>query len=193
MKEKSSESKKFGKWFYVIMLAITVAILALLGVWAWTKNNLYLYLLLGLCPIYVLHIVLSIVLTGRYADRAQAARSELLAVALDPTAEIVYLTYLGGERRVKRPSRRKKDYLAEFYTRGADVELLKRHLWFDLSEREEEELLRHRLGQLEIAYPLLSEIKGKKVLVQSAFYDTAKDLPQFSALFGENQIILYGE
>ena len=178
MKEKRTATRKLGKLFYIILIALTAVMLTMLSLWTVTEKPLYLYLLLGIFPVYVFHLVFHL---------------EFLAAVRDENAKVVYMTYLGNERRVKKPSQTKKDYFVEFYSAGVDTELLKRHLWFDLSEADEETLLRSRIGQLEIPFPFLSEISGRTLLVQEAFFRAAEHSPLFAPLFRDNEVILYGE
>ena len=192
-KEKPTATRKLGKLFYIILIILTAAMLALLGVWAGTGKDLFLYLLIGIFPLYLFHLVFHLVRTDKDYKKRDAQKSEFLAVARDENAGVVYITYLGNERGLKKPSRTKKDYLVEFYTPAVDIALLKRHLWFDLSEEDEEKLIRHRVGQLEVPFPFLEEITGRKVLVQAAFYHAAQGLPPYQTLFLKNEVVLYDE
>lgn len=193
MKEKPTSTRKLGKLFYIILIALTAAMLALLGVWAATKKLLFLYILIGIFPLYLFHLVFHLVRTDKDYKKRDAKKSEFLAVARDANAGVVYITYLGNEKRVKKPSPTKKDYLVEFYTPAVDLSLLKRHLWFDLPEKDEETLIRFRIGQLETPFPFLEELTGRKLLVQAAFYNVAKDLPHFQTLLNKNEVLLYDE
>ena len=193
MKNQPVSTRKLGKWFYILLIALTVAMLVMLSLWSATENNVYLYILIGLIPFYILHLVISLVRSDKDYKRKDAKRSEFLAVARDANASVVYITYLGDEKHVKKPSPTKKDYLIEFYSGGVDLSLLKRHLWYDLSAEDEERILRFRIGQLEIPYPFLEEIEGRKLLIQAAFFQAAKDSPLFEKFFGKNEVILYDE
>ncbi len=192
-KEKPTATRKLGKLFYIILIVLTAAMLALLGVWAGTGKDLFLYLLIGIFPLYLFHLVFHLVRTDKDYKKRDAQKSEFLAAARDENAAVVYITYLGNEKRVKKPSNTKKDYFVEFYTPAVDLALLKRHLWFDLSEEDEEKLIRYRVGQLEVPFPFLEELTGRKLLVQAAFYNAAKDLPEFQTLLCKNEVLLYDE
>ncbi len=193
MKEKPTPTRQLGKMFYFLLVLLTLAMLAFLGAWAGTKNNVFLYCLIGTFPFYLFHLVYHLVRTDKDYKKRDAEKSEFLAVARDEHAQVVYMTYLGNERRVKHPSPGKKDYLTEFYTSAVDTKLLKRHLWYDLSDEEEETLIRCRIGQLDVPYSFLEELTGRTILVQAAFYEAAKDSPLFSSLFEKNKVVLYGE
>ena len=193
MKEKRTATRKLGKLFYIILIALTAVMLTMLSLWTVTEKPLYLYLLLGVFPVYVFHLVFHLVRTDKDYKKRDTQKSEFLAAARDENAKVVYMTYLGNKRRVKKPSQTKKDYLVEFYSAGVDTALLKRHLWYDLPEADEETLLRSRIGQLEIPFPFLSEISGRTLLVQEAFYRAAEHSPLFASLFRDNAVILYGE
>ncbi len=193
MKEKTTPYGKLGKTFYIVLLLLTAALLAFLSVWALTGNDLFLYLLLGVVPLYVLHLVFHLVKADKDYKKQDELKSAFFSLAREEQAEIVYLTYLGDEKHLLKPSPRKREYLIEFYTRAVDLALLKRHLWFGLSEEEEERLIKCRLGSMEIPYPLLEEVRGRTVLVQSALFRAAKDSPLFSPFFSGNTILLYDE
>lgn len=193
MKEKPPQTRKFGKLFYIVLLLLTAALLALLGFWAGTKRELYLYLMIGVVPLYLFHLVFHLIRTDKDYKKRDALKSAFATVAREERAAVVYLTYLGNERRVKKPSQTKKDYLIEFYAEGVDLSLLKRHLWFDLKNEEEEAIARFRLGSMDAPYPFLEEIEGKTLLVQSEFYRAAEGLTAFERLFSKNKTILYGE
>lgn len=167
--------------------------LTMLGLWTATENEVYLYILIGIVPLYIAHLVISLVRSDKGYKRKDERRSEFLALSRDENARVVYITYLGDEQHVKKPSQTKKDYLVEFYADGVDLSLLKRHLWYDLSDEDEERVLRFRIGQIEIPYPFLGEIAGRKLLIQAAFFQAAKDSPLFESLFGKNEVILYDE
>ncbi len=193
MKEKPAATRKLGKLFYIILIALTVAMLAFLGVWMATKDPVYLYILVGIFPLYLFHLIFHLVRTDKDYKKRDVQRSEFLAVARDENASVVYITYLGGEKGLKKPSRTKKDYLVEFYTSAVDIALLKRHLWFNLPEEDEEKLIRFRVGQIEVPFPFLEEITGRKVLVQAAFYNAAQGLPEYQTLLHKNEVVLYDE
>lgn len=191
--KRALPTRKFGKLFYIVLLALSLVLLALLGVWAATGKDLFLYLLLGVVPFYFFNIIYHLVKTDKDYRKEDDLKSGLCVLARDENARVVHLTYFGGERHIAKPSSKKREYLAEFYTEGVDIPLLKRHLWFDLPA-EEEKLLHDRLiGDIEIPFPLLLELKGKTVLVPRAFYEAASASPAFYALFSENEIVLYGD
>lgn len=193
MKEKPLPTRKLSGAFYVILLLLTAAIMAFLAVWAVTKNDLFLYLMLALFPLYLFHLIFHLVKTDKDYKKQEAEKSEFLTVAREEAARVVYITYLGDERHIRKPSRTKKDYLIEFYTKEVEIDLLKRHLWFDLGEREEERLIRCRIGSMEVPYSFLQELSGRTLLVQAQFFFAAEHSPLFAQLLSGNEIILYGE
>lgn len=184
--------KKLGAPFYIVLAALTAAVLGCLGLYVWLEDELWLYLMLGVFAVYLVHLIASLAWNSRSHKRAELDKSSFLLLAGNREA-VVYLTYLGSERHIRRPSARRKDYLVEFYDGKVDVSLLKRHLWFGLSEEEEKTLNRSCLGGMRIPYPLLRELSGRTLLVQAGLYEAAKDSPLFSGLFGGNQVIIYGE
>ena len=185
--------KKLGSWFYIVLATLTVGVLGALAVWLSTENDLFLYLMLGLFPVYVAFLVLSMVLNGKREKKRGEEKSAFLLLAREEAVKVVYVTYLGGERGVRKPSKRKKDYLVEFYTGAVDENLLKKHLWFGLSDADEQKLGRCRTGETYAPFPFLCEISGKTVLIQARFFEAAKDSPLFAKLFADNEIVLYGE
>ena len=105
----------------------------------------------------------------------------------------MYLAYFGGERHLKAPSPRKKEYLVEVYLPSVDGERLKRHLWFGLSKQEELSLSAARRYETKLAYPALSLIDGRTVYLPAGFYEAAKEQAAFSQFLSKNTIVLYGE
>lgn len=188
-----TKTTRLGAPFYIILAVLTVAVLGLLAVWAWTKRNVFLYVALGIFPLYLIHLIYHLATAGKRAEREKERRSAFLTLARDPAARLVHLTYLGGERRIYKPSSSKKDYRVEFYTGGADEDALKRHLWFDLPEEEEARLKLFLVGSAEIAYPFLADISGKRVYAQAAFVELAKGNPYFVEFFKANEVASYGE
>lgn len=184
--------KLSSKLFYILLAVVTVGELCLLAVFSVTHKFLFLYLGLALFPVYLLLFVLRFAVVGKREKKRQAAREAFLAAAKEPRAKVVYLTYLGGKRGIEKPSAAKENFLAELYTGEVDRELLKRHLWYGLSEGEEAALEAQRIGSAKLPYTALGEIAGKQVLVQSAFCDAARSSAAFSGFFKQNEVILYG-
>lgn len=185
--------KNLGAVFYLVLGILTLSIFVLLGVWARTHDVLYLYLLLAVFFVYVIFLISSLVRKGRAFKKDEKLRSELLVFARNGDLPIVHMTYLGGKRNLARPSKRKKDYLVQFYDGGADRGALGRHLWFDLPEEEENALRRHMHGEMNIPYALLADIRGKYVFAQAAFCAEAERSPRFEEFFRENTVTPYGE
>lgn len=185
--------KKLGAAFYLILAVLTVAELGTLFAWIYTKRDVLLYIALGVFPVYLFHLIFHLVRAGKREARKAELKSAFVSLLREQTAEIVYLTYLGGEKRLEKPSAGRKDYLVEFYTEKTDRELLKRHLWFDLSPERESELALTRLGGMKIPYPLLGEIAGKMLFVSAGFYQAAEHNPAFKDLLCGNTVVLYGE
>ncbi len=183
--------KKLGAVFYIILAVLTVGVLGMLAAWLWTDRELFLYLMLALFPVYLFHLIFNLAMNGRRERREKERRSEFLALA--GNAEKVYITYLGNERRVGRPSAHRKDYLIEFYAKEADAEALKRHLWYGLAEAEEERLRLFFLGGGKYPYPLLADLKHKQIFVQGPFYRAAEGSPLFHDILKSNEWILYGD
>lgn len=185
--------KRLGKTFYILLGILTAAVLGLLFAFFYTKKDLFLYLTLGVFVLYLFHLVYHLVKSGRTIKKRDELLSSLVVLLGSEEAEVVYVTYLGGERGALRPSKTKKDYLVEVYRRAVDISLLKKHLWFDLPEEEEKKLSKQLVGSVEIPYPFLEKISKKTVLIQEGFYDVVKDSPLFAKFFSENKIVLYGE
>lgn len=183
--------KHLGKFFYLVLAFLTVGVLGSLAAWAWTKDNLWLYLMLALFPVYLFHLLFNLIYGDKLAKRRETERSAFLTLIRENC--IVYMTYLGSPARVKRPSKNKKDYLVHLYDLSVDRDLLKRHLWFDLPEAEEKRLSVHLLAETAIAYPLLADIRGRQVFVQTQFYRAAERSPLFADFLSQNTFTLYGD
>lgn len=184
--------KKLGILFFILLAVLTFAVLGCLTAWLWTKNDVLLYVTVGLFPVYLFHLVFGLMHGNKKAKR-DAAEERSFRLLSERDDAVVYVTYLGGKRGVLHPSRTKKDYLTEFYDEQVDLSLLKRHLWFDLPEEREKELQTHMIGGAKVPYPRLAELKNRRILVQIAFFDAAKDAPAFEQFFRDNEIMTYGE
>lgn len=184
--------KKFGTAFYIILLVLTVLVLGCLGLWLWLKNEVFLYIMIALFAVYVFHMIFGMVRGDRREKRARSTE-DLLRTELKGGDAVVYLTYFGGERHVRKPSPHKTEYLVELYAPAVDRELLKRHLWFGLSDREEKLLSAAKRYEARIAYPALSLIEGKTVFLPAGFYEAARQQEAFAGLLHKNKIVLYGE
>lgn len=185
--------RKLGAIFYIILLLLTAAVLVLLSLWIKTREPICLYLMLVAFAVYLFHLVYSLLRSGRNFKKSALLRSSYLSLLNSTETKIVYITYLGNERRVRKPSKSRKDYLVEFYCGGVDCEKLKRHLWYDLPQKDENELKRSLIGGMDIPYSLLSDISNKKVLLQARFFEAATGSPNFSDFLSSNEITLYGE
>lgn len=185
--------QKLGWKFYVPLLVLTLGVLGLLAAWLSTRNDALLYGMLGLFPVYLFHLIFGLAMNGRGQKRSKELRSSFLLLAGNGDVGTVYLTYLGGERRIKKPSLKKKDYLVEFYAAGVDRSLLKRHLWFGLSEEDERALLPFFIGGMEVPYPFLADLSGKTILAQAEFLRAAEEVPAFDEVMKQNEWIPYGE
>ena len=89
MKDKTSTARKLGKLFYILLITLTVAMLAMLGLWTALGNDVYLYVLIGLIPLYLANLIFHLVRSDKDYKRIDAQRSEFLAVARDGNASVV--------------------------------------------------------------------------------------------------------
>ncbi len=183
--------KKFGAPFYIILFALTVLVLGMLGLWLWLKQDVFLYLMIALFVVYVIHMAYNMV-HGRRQEKREQTTEDLLRAEFKREC-VVYLTYFGGEKHVKKPSAHKREYLIEVYAPAVDKALLKRHLWFGLPEAEEKKLALMKRYETKIAYPALSLIEGKTVYLPAGFCEAAKSVPAFDGLLNKNDIVIYGE
>lgn len=185
--------KKLGAVFYLILAVLFIAVLVMLSLWARTGRTLYLYLMLGAFGLYLIHIVLSLSISWKDIRGGEALRSKYLMLLNHFQSEIVYITYLGNERRIRKPSKTRRDYLIEFYEPTTDIELLKKHIWFGLSEAEEQKLKTLCVGSEIVSFSFLADIRQRKVMIQAGFLQAALPLRHFEEFLRENEIIPYGE
>lgn len=190
MRQKKKDGPKLGVSFYIGLGALTVGVLASLALWLWLDETIYLIVMLVMFVLYLFHLIFGLARSGRAFQRAEEDRSAFLLHVREDV--VVYLTYLGGERHVRRPPARKKDYLVEFYAPQVDLELLKRHLWFDLPPERERELSKSFIAEARIPRPLLNDIRGKTVLIQEGFCEVAETLPEYADFFAQNTVVRYG-
>ncbi len=182
---------KRSRLFFTILIAVlTVLVLTALALWFVEEDILYLYLMLGLFGVYALCLAAVFLFYGR--QKRTQKTEELLRAGLGKDG-VVYLAYFGGERHLKAPSPRKKEYLVEVYLPSVDGERLKRHLWFGLSKQEELSLSAARRYETKLAYPALSLIEGRTVYLPAGFFEAAKEQAAFSQFLSKNTIVLYGE
>lgn len=172
---------------------MTAALFATLSLWMSYKNSAYLYVTLAEFAVYIGVVAIYLIRGSIEAQTNETLKSNFLMLLQNFETKVVYITYTGNERRLKRPSKFKKDYLVEFYPKEADIEMLKKHLWFGLSPEEEAQLKKLLIGGMDIPYPLLNDIKQKQVLLQERFHETVASSPLFEAFLLGNEIILYGE
>ena len=172
---------------------MTSALLVTLSLWMHFKNSAFLYVTLAEFAVYIAVVAMYLIHGTLEAQMNETLKSNFLMLLQNFETKIVYITYTGNERRLKRPSRFKKDYLVEFYPKEADIEMLKKHLWFGLSPEGEAQLKKLLIGGMDIPYPLLSDISQKQVLLQERFQETVASSPLFESFLLGNEIILYGE
>lgn len=185
--------RKLDALFYIMLGILTLAVLIMLGLWIRTRYSVYLYLMLGAFAAYSFHIILTLIRGGKDLRGSEAFRSKFLMLLNHVDSKIVYITYLGTEKRILKPSCHKNDYLIEFYEPDTDLELLKKHIWFELSEADEKKLKKKFIGGMDVPFSYLDEIRSRKVLIQEEFYQFAANLSQFSEFFANNEIISYGD
>lgn len=95
--------KKLGTAFYLILLALTLLVLGTLVLWFLKKNDVFLYLTIALFALYLFHLVFGMV-RGYKREKREQTTEDLLRAELKGGSCVVYLTYFGGERHVKKPS-----------------------------------------------------------------------------------------
>lgn len=185
--------KRISILFYIFVGLLTSALLVTLSLWMNLKNSAFLYVTLAEFAVYIAVVAMYLIHGTLEAQTNETLKSNFLMLLQNFETKIVYITYTGNERRLKKPSRFKKDYLVEFYPKEADIEMLKKHLWFGLSPEDEAQLKKLLIGGMDIPYPLLKDISQKQVLLQEHFQETVQNSPLFESFLLENEIILYGE
>ena len=197
MKKRTEQDKQPAKMdaksvlYVIVLLVLAGAVITLLSLWFLYEEMVYLYAMLGVFGVYVVFLVVTFLLSDGLSKKERQKR-ELLKAALGGEC-LVYCAYFGGEGHVKRPSKRKKEYLVEVYETEADGEALKKHLWFGLPEQEERKLALYKRFEGKFAYSALALIEHKTVYLAAGFYEAAKDAPAFAEFLSSNQIVLYGD
>ena len=185
--------KRLSVLFYIFIGILTPALLVTLVLWINFKSSAYLYVTLAEFAVYIGGVASYLICCAIESQTNETLKCAFLMLLQNYESKIVYITYTGNERRLKHPSKFKRDYLVEFYPRETDVELLKKHLWFGLPQKEEAQLKNLLIGGLDVPYPLLKDISQKQVLLQARFREAVSNLPHFEFLLNGNEIILYAE
>ena len=185
--------KRLSVLFYIFIGILTPALIVTLALWINFKSSAYLYVTLAEFAVYIGGVAAYLIHCAIESQTNETLKCAFLMLLQNYETKIVYITYIGNERRLKRPSKFKRDYLVEFYPRETDVEMLKKHLWFGLPKNEEAQLKNLLIGGLDVPYPLLKDISQKQVLLQARFQEAVSGLPHFEFLLNRNEIILYGE
>ena len=197
MKRRAGQDKQPAKkdaksvLYVIVLLVLAGAVITLLSLWFLYEEMVYLYAMLGVFGVYVVFLVVTFLLSDGLSKKERQKR-ELLKAALEREC-LVYAAYFGGEGHVKRPARRKREYLLEVFETEADKEALKKHLWFGLPEQEERKLALYKRFEGKFAYSALALIEHKTVYLAAGFYEAAKDAPAFAEFLSSNQIVLYGD
>ena len=184
--------RKFYALFYIFIGILTAGLLITLSLWIIYHTPLLLYITFGEASAYILIVTLNMIRNSIEFQTNETLKCEFLMLLQNLETKKVYITYLGNEHRIKKPSRIKRDYLVEFYPEEADAEMLKRHLWFDPSPKDEAALKALVIGGLDVPFPLLNDISQKKLFLQERFYQEASSSPLFESFLLNNEIILYG-
>ena len=185
--------KKLPVLFYIFIGILTVALIVTLSLWIHLKNSVFLYVTLAELVFYI-GVITTYLIRGTLEEQInETLKCDFLMLLQNYETKLVYIAYVGNERRLKHPSRYRRDYLVEFYPEKTNIDLLKQHLWFDLPEEGENLLRSQMIGGMDIPYPLLADIKQKKVLLQTLVYEEIKSSTHFERLLQQNEIIPYGE
>ena len=184
--------KKLSAFFYIVIGILTAGLLVTLSLWIIYKTPLLLYITFGEASAYILIVSLNTFRNTIEFQTNVILKSEFLMLVQNVETKIVYITYTGNEHRGRKPSRIKRDYLVEFYPEEADLEALKKHLWFDPSPKDEAMLKSLLIGGMDVPFPLLGDISRKKLVLQERFYEEVSSSPLFESLLSNNEVVLYG-
>ncbi len=185
--------KHLGSVFYALLLVLSAAVIGALIVYFRTKSDLAFAAVFVFFVLYLVHLVYGLTRGKKQRKTLEEERERFRRILRIENCRVVYITYLSDERHIDRPSELRRDYLIELYPAMAEEENLKRHLWYDLSQTEENRLDTLCFGKFRVPKSFLGEIAEKRIYIQAAFFDVAKENPQYRPVFEKNQIVLYGE
>lgn len=185
--------KKLDALFFVLLGLLTLAMLIMLALWVRTKHVIYLCFLLGIFAVYTSFIVFTLLRDGKDLRAGGPFRSKFLMLLNHIDSKVVFVAFLGNEKRTLKPSPLRKDYLIEFYEPQTNLEKLKKHVWFGLSEAEETQLKNSFIGGMDIPYSFLADIRERTVLIPNNFLQAVKENPLFSDFLSANELVPYGD
>lgn len=183
--------KRLSAAFYIILAALTVAVLGALAAWLRTEHVAALIATLVLFAGYIAFLAVSLARGQKRGKKESAELARFRAALKREDAKILYLSYSGNEKRLRKPSETKRDYYLEIFTEKADPEDLKKYLWDELSEERERELELCSIECVETTYAILGEIEGMTVMLSKEFYEIGKET--FSSFFKRNKLVFYGD
>lgn len=185
--------KKLDALFFVLLGLLTLAMLVMLALWVRTKHIIYLCFLLGIFVVYTFFIVYTLLRDGKDLRAGSPFRSRFLMLLGHVDSKIVFLAFLGNEKRALKPSPLRKDYLIEFYEPQTDLEKLKKHVWFGLSEADETILKNSFIGGMDVPFSFLADIRDRTVLIPNNFLQAVKENPLFFDFLNSNELVPYGD
>lgn len=177
--------KTLGKLFYIILFLLTAAILTCVILFSWYKINAALYAMLGLFPVYVFFLVVSLK-RAKKEGKALTEEDKLFAELIaQEEAKSVFLACYCKTNKLNKPDKLKRLFYAELY----DTDRLENVLPL-FAQTEESPLC---LGKFALTFSQLAHIKNKTVYADGGLYAAIEKNPLYLKLLAENRFTAVGE
>lgn len=185
-REKPNDLKPGMKFIYVLLIIMTFAVLASIGVWGTTQNTIALIVMLSLFGAFLIVFLLSLLLGKRNEKKANdPIVKEFTESVQSDFTKTVFLSAYCTQARIRKPKRNQKDFYVALYTLS-DAERLK-----EKYAKDEEDGAEGFLATYDVPYDALSAIEEKHLVIGKSFYELLLDCPLYTDLLQKNTVHPY--
>lgn len=183
--------RKRGIVFYSVLALLTAAIIGCFAAWSFTKNDLPLFLMLGLFVFYILFLVLALKENKKRAQGISAELGDMHELLASESVRSVFFSVYSMKRALK-PRAGTRDYYIETHS-SSDAEQLTAHYAGKLSEEVSRAIEEACTGAYAVSFAVIAGIRGKKIICASELYEAIKPLPEYEQFIKQNKFYLYRE
>lgn len=175
--------REMGKWFYIILLILTVVVLGCVTAWSWTKHDAAMIAMLVSFAIYLAYLITSMARSKSSAKKDEELISQFFLTLGNVTEQALELNCYCAAKHVLKPRERKHDFYIAFYPLGEEA-LVKA-----LQEGKAEELT---VDSFALPCSVLPKIKHVKFALHQQLYDLLQQAEYYQAFLENNTFYPYG-
>lgn len=181
--------KHLGVLFYSILALLTAAIIGVFSAWSFTKNDVFLLVMLGLFAVYIVFLVLALRENKKRAKGISEETLQMRELLSQEHVKTVFFSVYSMKRALK-PAAGTHDYYIELHA-SENAEELTAHYAGILPEEKSAEIEQNCIGEYAVSFAVISSIRGKKIVCEKSLYAGIKDLPEYEHFIKQNKFHLY--